>query len=72
MSEWIKVGDAMPNDCEQVLIREYYKSPRYGKFRNDYRVAYYFEKYGFEGEIQNKRWCYGYRVTHWMRIPEIK
>ena len=71
MNRWHDPKTEKPEDGELVLIREYYKSPRYGKFVNNYRVITYWEQFGFEIEENINRFCKNYRITHWMRIPPI-
>ncbi len=69
-SQWRKPEDEMPKDGDVVLIREYYRSARTGRFVNHVREFVFFEKYGFtlEEKINNHL---RYRITHWMPIPEL-
>ena len=69
---WRDPQTEKPEDGEMVLIREYYKSPRYGKFVNNYRVFTYLERFGFDLEENINHFCKNYRITHWMRIPPIE
>lgn len=72
MCEWKNPKKELPNDGEVVLIREYYHSPKHGIYRNNYRVMTFTIKHGFElEEAINKRKCGFYRITHWMKIPEL-
>lgn len=69
-SQWRKPEDEMPKDRDVILIREYYRSARTGRFVNHVREFVFFEEYGFtlEEKINNHL---GYRITHWMPIPKL-
>lgn len=69
-SQWLKPEDELPKDGEMVLIREYFRSARSGRYVNHVREFMFFEKYGFELEESINKHL-EYRITHWMRIPEI-
>ena len=68
---WISVKDALPEDCQLVLVREYFRSRKTGRYVNHVKEMYYFEQFGgFELEEKIHR-NIGYRITHWMPIPAI-
>ena len=67
---WKNPETEKPNDGDEILIREYYKSPKYGQFRINYRVMMYFDDFGFELEYKCNRNLYKYKITHWMKIEE--
>ena len=69
-SQWIKPEDELPKDGEIVLIREYHRSAKSGRYVNHVKEFMFFEQYGFE--LEERIYDHlGYRITHWMRIPEI-
>lgn len=69
-SQWHDPKKELPKDGEIVLIREYFRSARHGRFVNHVREFMYFEQYGFKlEEDMNKH--LGYRITHWMPIPDV-
>lgn len=70
--KWRLPKDERPKDGDYILIREFYKSPRYGQFKINYRVILYFEEFGFEHEYKVNRNLYKYKITHWMSIEEPK
>lgn len=67
---WYRPSELLPKDGQPVLIREYYRSAKTGKFRYDYEVFYYFKDYGFELEERKYRHL-ALKVTHWMPIPPL-
>lgn len=68
---WKNPQKEKPQDGEIILIREYYKSPKNGKYTNEYRVVKYFEKLGFEMFENLYHYVSNYKITHWMSIPDI-
>lgn len=69
-SQWRKPEDEMPKDGQLIHIREYYRSARSGRFVNHVKEFMFFEDYGFELEERINSHL-GYRITHWMPIPEL-
>lgn len=69
-SPWRDPKKELPKDGEKVLIREYFRSARHGRFVNHVREMWYFEQYGFKLEEDCNRHL-GYRITHWMPIPDV-
>lgn len=69
-SPWRDPKKELPKDGEKVLIREYFRSARHGRFVNHVRELMYFEEYGFKLE-ENSNKHLGYRITHWMPIPDV-
>ncbi len=67
---WRKPEEEMPKDGQLILIREYYRSARNGRFVNHVKEFMFFEDYGFELEERINSHL-GYRITHWMPIPEL-
>lgn len=67
---WRDPKKELPKDGEMVLIREYFRSARHGRFVNHVREFMYFEQYGFKLEEDINKHL-GYRITHWMPIPDI-
>jgi len=59
MSEWISVGDRLPNDGELVLI------VTVSGDLTDYNFAKWSGDYW-----TRKAWPLGYAPTHWMPLPE--
>ena len=72
MNLWKRPEEELPKDGEEILIREYYKSPKHGQFRNNFRVITFFDEYGFELEEKRYKHIFKYKITHWMSIPPIK
>lgn len=68
--KWYKPSERLPEDCQTVIIREYYRSAKSGKYRIDYAIFFYTEKYGFEIEECTHR-NLGLKVTHWLPIPPL-
>lgn len=69
-SLWRSVEDELPEDGQKILIREYYRSAKSGRFVNHVKEYIYFAEYGFE--LEGKKYsCLRYRITHWMPIPPI-
>lgn len=69
-SQWRNPKDELPEDGQVVLIREYYRSAKTGKFVNHIKEFLFLEEYGFE--LEENRYDYlNYRITHWMPIPEL-
>lgn len=69
-SQWRDPKKELPKDGEVVLIREYFRSARHGRFVNHVREFMYFEQYGFKLEEDINKHL-GYRITHWMPIPDV-
>ncbi|MBD5357422.1 MAG: DUF551 domain-containing protein [Bacteroides sp.] len=69
-SQWRKPEDELPEDGQMVLIREYHRSAKNGRFVNHIREFMFFEQYGFKLE-ERKNAHLDYRVTHWMPIPGL-
>lgn len=67
---WIKPSELLPKDGQTVLIREYFRSAKSGRYVIHVRDFMYFEQYGFELEERIHRHL-KYRITHWMPIPPI-
>lgn len=70
--KWRNPLNEKPEDESYILIREYYKSPRHGRFKINYRVMLYFDEFGFELEHKVNKNLYKYKITHWMEIVEPK
>ena len=68
--KWYKPSERLPDNGLVVIIREYYRSAKTGKFRTDYAVFYYFEDYGFKIEERKHRQL-ELKVTHWLPIPPL-
>ncbi len=68
---WIKPSERLPEDGQVVLIREYFRSARSGRYVIHVRDFVYFEQYGFELEEYSNR-DLKYRITHWMPIPPVE
>lgn len=68
--QWVRANERLPEDGELILIREYYRSARSGRFVNHIREFLYLEQYGFEFEEQANS-NLKYRITHWMPIPQL-
>lgn len=69
--QWRRADDEFPEDGDMVLIREYYRSPKTGKFVNHVRELLYYAEYGFTFERVLNANLPSYRITHWMPIPEL-
>lgn len=69
--KWYKPSERLPEDGQVVLIREYFRSAKSGRFVIHVRELMYFEQYGFELEERTHRHL-KYRITHWMPIPPIE
>lgn len=69
--KWYKPSERLPEDGQVVLIREYFRSAKSGRFEIHVRELMYFEQYGFELEERIHRHL-KYRITHWMAIPPLK
>ncbi len=67
--QWRRPEDEKPKDGELVIVREYYRSAKNGRFVTHFKEFYYFEEYGFELEEKINR-SLGYRITHWLPIPQ--
>lgn len=69
--KWFKPSERLPEDGQVVLIREYFRSAKSGRYVIHVREFMYFEEYGFDLEEQIHRHL-KYRITHWMPIPPIE
>lgn len=67
---WYKPSERLPEDGQVILIREYLRSARSGRYVVHARDFMYFKQYGFELEEHTYR-DLKYRITHWMPIPPI-
>ena len=68
--QWRNPKDELPKDGQLVLIREYHRSAKNGRFVNHIREFMFFEQYGFKLE-ERKNAHLDYRITHWMPIPGL-
>lgn len=68
--KWYKPSERLPEDGQVVIIREYFRSAKSGRYVIHVREFMYFEQYGFELEERCNRHL-KYRITHWMPIPPI-
>ncbi len=67
---WRTPKEELPKDREKILIREYYRSAKTGRYVIHVREFIYFEQYGFTIE-ENINRNLGYCITHWMPIPSL-
>lgn len=68
--KWYRPSERLPEDGQVVIVREYYRSAKSGRYVNHVKEFMYFEQYGFELEERIYRHL-KYRITHWMPIPPI-
>lgn len=68
--KWYKPSERLPEDGQIVIVREYYRSAKSGRFVNHFKEFLYLEQYNFELEERILRRL-KYRITHWMPIPPI-
>ena len=70
LTRWYRPSELLPKDGQIVLIREFYRSAKTGRFKVGYAVIYYDTVLGFKLRED----CYdhlGLKVTHWFPIPPV-
>ena len=70
VNQWRDPKKELPMDGEIVLIREYYRSAKSGRYVNHVKEFMFFEQYGFDLEERIHKHL-KYRITHWMPIPAL-
>lgn len=70
-SPWHKVGEAVPEDCTDVLIRVRYISFQTGRYVTSFSVYAYSAQFGGFALHENAHRDIDLKVTHWMAIPPI-
>jgi hypothetical protein len=67
---WYRPSELLPKHGQTVLIREYYRSAKTGKYTVGYVVFHYNAAFGFKLEEDSYDYL-GLKVTHWLPIPPI-
>lgn len=64
--------DKKPTDGQRILIREYYRNAKNGKFVNDYTVEVYLDEFDTFNLHERRYKHLGLKITHWMPIIDPK